>query len=99
MGSVWDFRSGLDAAVTAHATGSRASPPGHIDSRAMTEAVADSDSFVSPDNRSGNGCCKARGSSRVGPVLGYVSPGPYGAGGQGRLIRGKPSRVDANGLV
>ena len=49
MGSVWDFRSGLDAAVTAHATGSRASPPGHIDSRAMTEAVADSDSFVSPD--------------------------------------------------
>ncbi len=66
-GSVWDFRSGLDGAVTAPRDGLNCLAPGQIDSRAMTEAVADSDSFVSPDtgDRSGNGCCKRRGSSAV----------------------------------
>ena len=49
MGSVWDFRSGLDAAVTAPCDGLKGLAPVQIDSRAMTEAVADSDSFVSPD--------------------------------------------------
>jgi hypothetical protein len=49
MGSVWDFRSGLDAAVTAPRDGLKGLAPGQIGSRAMTEAVADSHSFVSPD--------------------------------------------------
>ena len=51
MGSVWDFRFGLDAAVTAPCDVLKGLAPGQIDSRAMTEAVADSDSFVSPDHR------------------------------------------------
>jgi len=49
MGSVWDFRSGLDTAVTAPRDGLKGLAPGQIGSRAMTEAVADSHSFVSPD--------------------------------------------------
>lgn len=64
MGSVWDFRSRLDAAVTAPCDGLKSLAPGQIDSRAMTEAVADSDSFVLPDTSAvlGNQARKVIGS-------------------------------------